>query len=75
MLHIMAMYQSYTLYAITIGPVIENGFTRICKKEPFTNEDLNKIEKMSEIIDRDVKQREAGKEKNYRTFQKYWRKL
>ncbi|MBI65587.1 MAG: threonine--tRNA ligase [Candidatus Marinimicrobia bacterium] len=39
---------------ITIGPAIENGFYYdFSRKDPFTNEDLNKIEKkMHEIIDK-----------------------
>ena len=57
--HIMAMavQELYPGTQVTIGPVIENGFYYdFARKEPFTNEDLNKIEKkMSEIIDRDVK--------------------
>ena len=42
---------------MTIGPVIENGFYYdFARKEPFTSDDLIKIEKrMSEIIDQDVK--------------------
>jgi threonyl-tRNA synthetase len=57
--HIMAMavQELYPGTQVTIGPVIENGFYYdFARKEPFTNEDLSKIEaKMSEIIDRDVK--------------------
>ena len=57
--HIMAMavQELYPGTQVTIGPVIENGFYYdFARKEPFTNDDLNKIEKkMSEIIDRDVK--------------------
>ena len=57
--HIMAMavQELYPGTQVTIGPVIENGFYYdFARKEPFTSEDLNKIEKkMSEIIDRDVK--------------------
>ena len=39
---------------VTIGPVIEDGFYYdFARKEPFTEEDLNKIEnKMKEIVDR-----------------------
>ena len=42
---------------VTIGPVIENGFYYdFARKEPFTEEDLKKIEnKMREIVDRDEK--------------------
>ncbi len=57
--HIMAMavQEIYPGTQVTIGPVIENGFYYdFARKEPFTSEDLKKIEKkMSEIIDRDVK--------------------
>ena len=57
--HIMAMavQELFSDTQVTIGPVIENGFYYdFARKEPFTSEDLNKIEKrMAEIIDRDVK--------------------
>ncbi len=57
--HIMAMsvQELYPGTQVTIGPVIENGFYYdFARKEPFTSEDLKKIEiKMAEIIDRDVK--------------------
>ena len=57
--HIMAMavQELYPGTQVTIGPVIENGFYYdFARKEPFTSEDLNKIEKrMSEIVDKDVK--------------------
>ncbi len=57
--HIMAMavQELFPGTQVTIGPVIENGFYYdFARNEPFTSEDLNKIEKkMSEIIDRDVK--------------------
>ena len=57
--HIMAMavQELYPGTQVTIGPVIENGFFYdFSRKEPFTSEDLTKIEKrMSEIVDRDVK--------------------
>ena len=56
--HIMAMsvQELYPGTQVTIGPVIENGFYYdFARKEPFTSEDLKKIEKkMSEIIDRNV---------------------
>ena len=59
--HIMAMavQELYPKTQVTIGPVIENGFYYdFARKEPFTNDDLKKIEnRMSEIIDRDVKTR------------------
>ena len=57
--HIMAMavQELYPGTQVTIGPVIENGFYYdFARKEPFTEDDLKKIEKrMSEIIDKDVK--------------------
>jgi len=57
--HIMAMavQELFPGTQVTIGPVIENGFYYdFSRKEPFTSEDLKKIEtKMSEIIDKDVK--------------------
>ena len=57
--HIMAMavQELFPGTQVTIGPVIENGFFYdFARKDPFTSDDLNKIEKkMSEIIDRDVK--------------------
>ena len=46
--HIMAMavQELYPETQVTIGPVIENGFFYdFARKEPFTSEDLNKIEK------------------------------
>jgi threonyl-tRNA synthetase len=59
--HIMAMavQELFPGTQVTIGPVIENGFFYdFARKEPFTSEDLNKIEKkMSQIIDQDVKTR------------------
>ena len=57
--HIMAMavQELFPGTQVTIGPVIENGFYYdFARSEPFTSDDLIKIEKkMSEIIDRDVK--------------------
>jgi len=57
--HIMAMavQELFPGTQVTIGPVIENGFYYdFARKEPFTSDDLKKIEKkMAEIIDRDVK--------------------
>ena len=57
--HIMAMavQELFPGTQVTIGPVIENGFYYdFARKEPFTSDDLKKIEKkMLEIIDRDVK--------------------
>ena len=59
--HIMAMavQELFPGTQVTIGPVIENGFYYdFARKEPFTKDDLLKIEnKMSEIIDKDVKTR------------------
>ena len=59
--HIMAMavQELYPGTQVTIGPVIENGFYYdFAREEPFTENDLEKIEKrMSEIIDKDVKTR------------------
>ena len=53
--HIMAMsvQELYPGTQVTIGPVIENGFYYdFARKEPFTADDLKKIEKkMAEIID------------------------
>ena len=46
--HIMAMavQELYPKTQVTIGPVIENGFYYdFARKEPFTSEDLIKIEK------------------------------
>jgi threonyl-tRNA synthetase len=53
----MAVQELYPGTQVTIGPVIENGFFYdFSRKEPFTEEDLKKIEKkMSEIVDRDEK--------------------
>ena len=52
----MAVQELYPGTQVTIGPVIDNGFYYdFARKEPFTSEDLKKIEiKMSEIIDKDV---------------------
>ena len=66
--HIMAMavQELFPNTQVTIGPVIENGFYYdFARKEPFTSDDLKKIEKkMSEIIDRDVKTRREVWERN-----------
>jgi len=53
----MAVQELFPGTQVTIGPVIENGFYYdFSRKEPFTNEDLEKIEnKMKNIIDRDEK--------------------
>ena len=52
----MAVQELFSGTQVTIGPVIENGFYYdFSRQEPFTEEDLNKIEnKMKEIVDRDV---------------------
>ena len=59
--HIMAMavQELFPGTQVTIGPVIEDGFYYdFARKEPFTSDDLKKIEKkMSEIIDKDLKTR------------------
>jgi threonyl-tRNA synthetase len=51
----MAVQELFKGTQVTIGPVIENGFYYdFARKEPFTDEDLKKIEKkMIEIVDRD----------------------
>ena len=51
----MAVQELFPGTQVTIGPVIENGFYYdFARKEPFTEEDLKKIEeKMKEIVDRD----------------------
>ena len=55
--HVMAeaVQELYPGTQVTIGPVIENGFYYdFAREEPFTPEDLPKIEaKMREIIQRD----------------------
>ena len=53
----MAVQELYPGTQVTIGPVIDNGFYYdFSRKEPFTEEDLKKIEeKMREIVDRDEK--------------------
>jgi threonyl-tRNA synthetase len=52
----MAVQELFPGTQVTIGPIIENGFYYdFSRKEPFTEEDLNKIEtKMKEIVDRDI---------------------
>ena len=51
----MAVQELFPGTQVTIGPVIQDGFYYdFARKEPFTNDDLKKIEdKMKEIIDRD----------------------
>jgi len=52
----MAVQELFPGTQVTIGPIIENGFYYdFSRKEPFTEDDLEKIEnKMKEIVDRDV---------------------
>ena len=52
----MAVQELFPGTQVTIGPIIENGFYYdFSRKEPFSEDDLNKIEnKMKEIVDRDV---------------------
>ena len=51
----MAVQELFPGTQVTIGPVIENGFYYdFARKEPFTEDDLKKIEnRMKEIVDRD----------------------
>ena len=53
----MAVQELFPGTQVTIGPVIEDGFYYdFARKEPFTDDDLNKIEnKMREIVERDEK--------------------
>ncbi|MDA7576794.1 threonine--tRNA ligase [Candidatus Pelagibacter sp.] len=58
----MAVQELFPKTQVTIGPVIENGFFYdFARKEPFTEDDLEKIEnKMKEIVDRnEVTKREV----------------
>ena len=60
----MAVQELFPGTQVTIGPVIENGFYYdFARKEPFTEDDLIKIEnKMKEIVDRDeITKREVWK--------------
>jgi len=60
----MAVQELFPKTQVTIGPVIEDGFYYdFARKEPFTSEDLKKIEsKMEQIIDRnDLTKREVWK--------------
>ncbi len=56
--HVMAqaVQELYPGTQVTIGPAIENGFYYdFAREEPFTPDDLEKIEKrMAEIVDRDL---------------------
>ena len=51
----MAVQELFPGTQVTIGPVIEDGFYYdFARKEPFTDDDLSKIEnKMREIVERD----------------------
>jgi len=53
----MAVQELFPRTQVTIGPVIEDGFYYdFSRKEPFTEDDLKKIEnKMREIVERDEK--------------------
>ncbi len=56
---------------LTIGPVIENGFYYDFEADPFTPEDLEKIElRMKEVIKRklEVKRREVSKDEALKLF-------
>ncbi len=60
----MAVQELFPGTQVTIGPVIEDGFYYdFSRKEPFTDEDLQKIEnKMKEIVDRnDLTKKEVWK--------------
>ena len=60
----MAVQELFPGTQVTIGPVIENGFYYdFARKEPFTEDDLEKIEnKMKEIVDRnEITKREVWK--------------
>ena len=62
----MAVKELFPRTQVTIGPVIEDGFYYdFSRKEPFTEDDLEKIEnRMKEIVDRDEKTiREIKKKK------------
>jgi len=62
----MAVQELFPGTQVTIGPVIENGFYYdFSRKDPFTSEDLEKIEKkMKEIVDRDEKTTRETWERN-----------
>ncbi|RZO47884.1 MAG: threonine--tRNA ligase [Candidatus Pelagibacterales bacterium] len=53
----MAVQELFPKTQVTIGPVIDDGFYYdFSRKEPFTNEDLKKIQiKMEDIVDRNEK--------------------
>jgi threonyl-tRNA synthetase len=61
----MAVQELFPGTQVTIGPVIENGFYYdFARKEPFTEDDLEKIEnKMKEIVDRnEITKEKFGRE-------------
>ena len=62
----MAVQEIFPGTQVTIGPVIENGFYYdFARKEAFTQDDLDKIEKrMKEIVDRDEETRREVWERN-----------
>ncbi len=62
----MAVQELFPGTQVTIGPVIKNGFYYdFARKEPFTEDDLVKIEnKMKEIVDRDEITKREVWEKN-----------
>ena len=62
----MAVQELFPGTQVTIGPVIDNGFYYdFARKEPFTEDDLLKIEnKMKEIVDRDEVTRREVWERN-----------
>ena len=70
----MAVQELFPGTQVTIGPVIENGFYYdFARKEPFTEDDLKKIEvKMKEIVDRDeITKREVwSRDKAIKHFKK-----
>ena len=61
----MAVQELFPGTQVTIGPVIDNGFYYdFARKEPFTKEDLVKIEnKMKDIVDR-----------NEKTYREVWKR-
>ena len=61
----MAVQELFPGTQVTIGPVIEDGFYYdFARKEPFTQEDLEKIEnKMKDIVDR-----------NEKTYKEVWKR-
>ena len=72
----MAVQELFPGTQVTIGPVIQDGFYYdFSRKEPFTQDDLDKIEKkMKEIVDRDEKTRREvwDRKKAIDHFKKKW---